>query len=417
MTSQTLGRYEIIAELGKGAMGTVYRALDPLLNRTVALKTINMSADRDEMADYEARFYQEAKAAGGLNHPNIVTIYDIGRSGNVAFLAMELLEGKELRTLMTPGAPLAAADAVDIATQIAEALAYAHQYGVVHRDIKPTNIMIVREGQVKITDFGIAHMRSAEVKTQTGIVLGSPKYMSPEQVLGKRAAPGSDIFSLGVIIYEMLTGAAPFTGVDINAIMFQIVNFAPPAPSSVNPGAPGMLDFIVAKALAKGLDERYPSAKQLADDLRECREQIRVAPGRPPDPAAATQPVFSKLDTEAAAQLLAHFYPQTRQDDSTNEIIDLSATLGFSKVFDSAAATKRLAVQTGVADKSWDYITTQNLRAAATNVHGSIVGGTLSHHTPPSFGNADKGWSTRDKWTFLIGVCAAVVVAALIVSL
>lgn len=415
MTSQTLGRYEIVAELGKGAMGTVYRALDPLLNRTVALKTINMSTDRDEMADYEARFYQEAKAAGGLNHPNIVTIYDIGRSGNVAFLAMELLEGKELRTLMAPGVPLAAADAVDIAIQIAEALAYAHQYGVVHRDIKPTNIMIVREGQVKITDFGIAHMRSAEVKTQTGIVLGSPKYMSPEQVLGKRAAPGSDIFSLGVIIYEMLTGVAPFTGVDINAIMFQIVNFAPPAPGSVNPGAPGMLDFIVAKALAKDLDERYPGAKQLADDLRECREQIRAAPGRSPTVAAATQPVFSKLDTEAAAQVLEHSYPQTRQDDSSNEIIDLSATLGFSKVFDSAAATRRLALQTGVADKSWDYITTQNLRAAATNVHGSIVGGTLSHHTPPSFGNADKGWSTRDKWTFLIGVCAAALAAAVIV--
>lgn len=416
MTSQTLGRYEIVAELGKGAMGTVYRAVDPLLNRTVALKTVNMSADRDEMADYEARFYQEAKAAGGLNHPNIVTIYDIGRSGNVAFLAMELLEGKELRTLMTPGVPLAAGDAIDIAIQIAEGLAYAHHYEVVHRDIKPTNIMIVREGQVKITDFGIAHMRSAEVKTQTGIVLGSPKYMSPEQVLGKRAAPGSDIFSLGVIIYEMLTGVAPFVGVDINAIMFQIVNFAPPAPSSVNPDAPGMLDFIVAKALAKDLDERYPNAKQLADDLRECREQIKAAPGRSPTFAAATQPVFSKLDTEAAAQLLAHAWPHTRQDDSENEIIDLSATLGFSKVFDSAAATRRLAVRTGVVDKSWDYITTQNLRAAATNVHGSIVGGTLSHHTPPSFGVADKGWSARDKWTFLIGVCAAAVVAALIVS-
>ena len=123
MTIQTLGRYEIVAELGKGAMGTVYRALDPLLNRTVALKTINMSAGRGEIADYEARFYQEAKAAGGLNHPNIVTIYDIGRSGNVAFLAMELLEGKELRTLMTPGVPLAATDAVDIAIQIAEGLA------------------------------------------------------------------------------------------------------------------------------------------------------------------------------------------------------------------------------------------------------------------------------------------------------
>lgn len=416
MTNQTLGRYEIVAELGKGAMGTVYRALDPLLNRTVALKTINMSADRGEMADYEARFYQEAKAAGGLNHPNIVTIYDIGKSGDVAYLAMELLEGKELRTLMTPGTALPAADAIDIAIQIAEGLAYAHQYGVVHRDIKPANIMIVRDGQVKITDFGIAHMRSAEVRTQTGIVLGSPKYMSPEQVLGKRAEPGSDIFALGVIIYEMLTGVGPFSGVDINAIMFQIVNFAPPAPSSVNRDAPAMLDFIVAKALAKTLDERYPNAKQLADDLRECRERIKSSPGRLPDFAASTQPAFSKLDTEAATQLLQHSYPQTRQDDSSNEIIDLSATLGFSKAFDSAAATRRLAVQTGVADKSWDYVTTQKLLETATNVHGSIIGGTISHQTPPSFAAAGKGWSTRDKWIFLIGVCAAAVIAALIVS-
>jgi len=416
MTSQTLGRYEIVAELGKGAMGTVYRAVDPLLNRTVALKTVNMSADRDEMADYEARFYQEAKAAGGLNHPNIVTIYDIGRSGDVAFLAMELLEGRELRTLMPPNAPVAVPDAIDIAIQIADGLAYAHQYGVVHRDIKPANVMIVREGQVKITDFGIAHMRSAEVRTQTGVVLGSPKYMSPEQVLGKRAEPGSDIFSLGVIIYEMLTGSAPFSGVDINAIMFQIVNFAPPAPSSVNPGVPQMLDFIVAKALAKALNERYSSAKQLAGDLRECRAQIETAPGRPPEPAAAMQPAFSKLDMEAATQLLADSYPQTRLEDGTNEIIDLSATLGFSKVFDSAAAATRLAAQTGVADKSWDYKTTQRLREAATNVHGSIVGGSLSHQVPPSFGGAAKGWSTRDKWTFLIGICAAAVVAAVIVS-
>lgn len=417
MESQKLGRYEIIAELGKGAMGTVYRALDPLLNRAVAVKTINLSADQDEMAQYEARFYQEARAAGGLNHPSIVTIYDIGRSGNSAYLAMELLEGKELRTLMMPGVPMAVADAVDVAIQIAEGLAYAHQSGVVHRDIKPANIMIVREGQVKITDFGIAHMRSAEVRTQTGVVLGSPKYMSPEQVLGKRAEPGSDIFSLGVIIYEMLTGNAPFAGADVNAIMFQIVNLAPPAPSSVNPHAPEMLDFIVAKALAKAPEERYSNAKQLADDLRECRAQIRTASSPSSASAAVSQPAFSKIDVEAATQLLAHSYPQTRQNDSANEIIDLTATPGLSKVFDSAEATRKLAVQTGVADGSWGYVTTQKMQVAATSVHGAVIGGTLSHQIAPSFGVRNEGWSMRDKAIFAVGVGVATVLAAAIVLL
>jgi serine/threonine-protein kinase len=417
MASHKLGRYEIVAELGKGAMGTVYRAVDPLLNRTVAVKTINLSADRDEMAEYEARFYQEAKAAGGLNHPNIVTLYDIGRGGNVAYMAMEFLEGKELRSLMTPGVPLAVADAVDIAIQVAEGLAYAHRCGVVHRDIKPANIMIVGGGRVKITDFGIAHMRSAEVKTQTGVVLGSPKYMSPEQVLGKRAEPGSDIFSLAVIIYEMLTGNAPFTGGDINAIMFQIVNLAPPAPSSANPDAPEMLDFIVAKALAKRLDERYSDARQLASDLRDCRTQFNAASGRLSALAVVKQSALSKIDTEAATQLLAHPYPNTRQNDAARETIDLTATLAVSKVFDSAEATMRLALRTGVADGSPDYIKTQKLQMDATSVHGSVIGDTLSHQIDPSFGIRNAGWSRRDKQIFFLGVGVATVVAAALVLL
>lgn len=417
MANHTLGRYEIAAELGKGAMGTVYLARDPLLSRTVAVKTINMSADEDEMAEYEARFYQEAKAAGGLNHPNIVTVYDIGRSGNVAYLAMELLEGKELRTLMAAGVPMAVADAIDIAMQIAEGLAYAHQHGVVHRDIKPANIMIVREGRVKITDFGIAHMRSAEVRTQTGVLLGSPKYMSPEQVLGKRAEPGSDIFSLGVIIYEMLTGKAPFTGADVNAIMFQIINLIPPAPSTVNPDAPTMLDFIVAKTLVKALDERYSNARQLADDLRECRTQIKAASKPPTALGEAQQPAHAKIDVDGATVLLAQSYPHTRQSDAGHDTIDVTATLGLSKVFDSTEATQRLAVQTGVAGRSQDRANTQNAPAAATTVRGAIIDGTLSQHVAPSFGVRKAVWSQRDKLIFSISVGVATVLAAAIVFL
>jgi len=205
--TKKLGRYEIVGELGKGAMGVVYCARDPMLDRTVAIKTINMELAQDEMKEYEARFYQEAKAAGGLNHPNIVIIYDIGKAGNIAYMAMELLEGKELKNLMTAGTPLPMPYALEIAAQMAEGLGYAHEHGIVHRDIKPANIMIVRGGQVKITDFGIARMRSTNVQTQVGIVLGSPKYMSPEQVAGKRAEPRSDTFALGVVLYEMVTGS------------------------------------------------------------------------------------------------------------------------------------------------------------------------------------------------------------------
>src|SRR5205809_660021 len=171
-----LGRYEIVAELGKGAMGVVYRANDPMLNRILAIKTINTEeAGHEGMAEYEARFYSEAKAAGSLNHPNIIIIYDIGKSGHLVDMAMEYIEGRELRELLAQGQSLPVVQAVDIAAQVGEGLAYAHQHQVVHRDIKPANIMITPEGRAKIADFGIARMRSSETRTQTGVIMGSPR--------------------------------------------------------------------------------------------------------------------------------------------------------------------------------------------------------------------------------------------------
>src|SRR5712675_1264996 len=270
-----LGRYEIVAELGKGAMGVVYRANDPMLNRMVAIKTINTEeAGHEGMAEYEARFYTEAKAAGGLNHPNIIIIYDIGKSGHLVYMAMEYIEGRELRELLAQGQPLPAVQAVDVAAQVAEGLAYAHQHQVVHRDIKPANIMITPEGRAKIADFGIARMRSSETRTQTGVILGSPKYLSPEQVVGKRADHRSDVFSLGVILYQCLTGGTPFNGDGVSALMYQITNHNPPPPSTLNPQVPVMLDYILAKALAKSIDERYQSSGDFAADLRECRKTL-----------------------------------------------------------------------------------------------------------------------------------------------
>ena len=182
MEQPKLGRYAILSELGRGAMGVVYKATDSVLERTVAIKTVNMNLTPEEAKGYEARFYQEARSAGSLNHPNIVTIYDVGKSGNLAYMAMEFLQGEELRSLLSSGQPLPIARAIDIAAQVAEGLAYAHQHGVVHRDIKPANVMLSVTGRAKITDFGIARLPNSAVKTMTGLILGSPRYMSPEQV-------------------------------------------------------------------------------------------------------------------------------------------------------------------------------------------------------------------------------------------
>src|SRR5437899_9577565 len=327
-----LGRYEIVAELGKGAMGVVYRANDPMLNRILAIKTINTEeAGHEGMAEYEARFYTEAKAAGSLNHPNIIIIYDIGKSGHLVYMAMEYIEGRELRDLLAQGQSLPVVQAVDIAAQVGEGLAYAHQHQVVHRDIKPANIMITPEGRAKIADFGIARMRSSETRTQTGVIMGSPKYMSPEQVIGKRADHRSDIFSLGVILYEMLVGAAPFNGENVTALMYQIVNFVPPAPSSVNDAVPELLDYIVAKSIAKPLEERYPDAAELARDLRECERQLAAA-GPAVNPAAATHtqplrpvalaptpPQPKLVDPAAQSSVLAQPVSRTREADRATE--------------------------------------------------------------------------------------------------
>ena len=288
MDTSSIGRYEIVSELGRGAMGVVYKATDPVLGRPVAIKTINMALERDGIENYEARFYQEARAAGGLNHPNIVTVYDVGKNGDIAYMAMEFVEGVELRSLLSGGRPLSAAQAISIAAQVAEGLAYAHERGIVHRDIKPPNIMVTPGGSVKIADFGIARMRASESLTQTGMMLGSPKYMSPELVLGKRADQRGDIFSLGIILYEMLAGAAPFGGENVTALMYQIVNLAPPAPSVRNPEVPELLDYVVAKMLVKSLEERYQSAAELASDLRECERQLTS-----PEPGTVQRELFS----------------------------------------------------------------------------------------------------------------------------
>jgi serine/threonine-protein kinase len=268
-----LGRYKITGELGRGAMGVVYKGEDPSLDRTVALKTVILSDDAAGKDEYKKRFFLEAKAAGRLSHPQVITVYDFGQEGDVAYMAMEFLKGKELRTRMQEGS-ISVPEAVHIAEQVAEGLGYAHEHGVIHRDIKPSNIMLQPHDKVKIMDFGIARMRASDHKTSTGLVLGTPKYMSPEQVTGSPVDHRSDIFSLGVVLYEMLTHSKLFQGEDTPQIFHAVANFLPPVPSRLNPEVPPMLDFVVERALKKDPAVRYQDAFELAADLRSALSEL-----------------------------------------------------------------------------------------------------------------------------------------------
>jgi len=361
----TLGRYKVISEIGQGAMGTVYKAVDPIIDRTVAIKTINLNLSRQELEEYEARFQQEIKAAGRLNHPNIVTIYDVGKTDQVAYMAMEFLEGAELKDMIASGQIPPPDQVVDIITQVADGLWFAHQQDIVHRDVKPSNIMVMKGGIAKITDFGIARLPNSAVKTMTGLILGSPRYMSPEQVIGKTIDARSDIFSLGVVLYEALTGVAPFDGDNVNAIMYATVNTTPPPPSSHNRAVPAMLDLIVAKAMAKLLEDRYQTVKEFAEDMREVRRQMDSS-----RPAAAlkatTAPAMSRSTTAAPAERHADTatMPLGMDNGQKSRSDDETKPVPLAKTFDSFDATLRLAAMTDQTEDFRDYITaTQKMRA------------------------------------------------------
>jgi serine/threonine protein kinase len=274
MSHTMLGRYRILGELGRGAMGTVYRALDPLIEREVAIKTLHPNLPEEVIAEVRPRFLREARSAGQLNHPNIVTIFDVGEQDGVAYMAMELLEGRSLQDILGEPARLPFQTTADYVSQIADALDRAQQLGVVHRDVKPANVVVSASGHVKLTDFGVAYIPSSTM-TQTGTMIGSPRYMSPEQVLGLPIDPRSDIFSLGVVLYEMLTGGrAPFVR-EGDTTIFPLINriAAEPHPpvTQMDPTVPAGFDAILCKALAKKPEERYQRAGEMANDLRSLR--------------------------------------------------------------------------------------------------------------------------------------------------
>ena len=260
-----IGRYEILDEIGQGAMGTVYRARDPLIERAVAIKTVSIGQLQQDGADAESRFLREAQSAGRLSHPNIVTIYDVGEADGLAYIAMEHLQGPTLRKLMNKG-PMPLDLVVETATQMAEALAFAHEHGVIHRDIKPANVIVTgQHGRIKLTDFGIAHLAHSD-HTFAGQMLGSPRYMSPEQAMGRQVDGRSDIFSLGAVLYEMLTGHYAFDGDSLPSIVYRVVNEVPVAATALRPRLPEELSSLLTRMLNKDPDAR-PDARTLVNAL------------------------------------------------------------------------------------------------------------------------------------------------------
>lgn len=273
-TRPTLGRYEVVKEIGKGAIGTVYLGRDPKINRKVAIKTLRYDEiDDEQLAEIKERFFREAEAAGRLSHPNIVTIYDAGEDYDITYMAMEYLDGYDLARHCKKDNLLPVKVILNIIIRVAFALDYAHKHKVVHRDIKPANIMLTEKGHVKVTDFGIARLTSAD-STQTGVILGTPNYMSPEQVLGKKLDGRSDIFSLGAVFYEMLTGEKPFKSANIGNLMHNIASAKFQPASELRPETPRCCEEIVQKMMTKSRTKRFSSAGEVVIEAQKCLGKI-----------------------------------------------------------------------------------------------------------------------------------------------
>ena len=271
-----LGRYAVEKELGKGAMGAVYLGKDPKISRIVAIKTMALSQEfeEDELQEVKTRFFREAETAGRLSHPNIVTIFDAGEEHDLAYIAMEFLKGHDMTRYGKADNLLPINTVMDIIRRAAEALHYAHKQNVVHRDIKPANIMYEPDtNSLKITDFGIARITDSS-KTKTGMVLGTPSYMSPEQLAGKKVDGRSDLFSLGVMMFQLITGQLPFKGDSMAALMYKIANQPHPKPDTIRPDLPRCVTVIINRAMAKDPAKRYQSGAQMSADLRKCMQIV-----------------------------------------------------------------------------------------------------------------------------------------------
>ncbi|HEY5932357.1 MAG TPA: serine/threonine-protein kinase, partial [Nitrospira sp.] len=272
----TLGRYKVLKELGRGSMGVVYLGKDPTIQRFVAIKTMQLDEnDADKLQEVKKRFFREAESTGRLSHPNIVTIFDAGEEDDLGYIAMEMLEGTTLKDWSRKPKLMPFEKVILILATVAEAMDYAHQQGVVHRDIKPANIMLTKDDVVKIMDFGIAKMATSS-RTRTNVVMGTPTYMSPEQISGKTVDGRSDIFSLAVVMFELLTGRPPFTADNVSALLFAIAHTPHPSMKAIRPDLPPIVKEVLDRALQKDPVHRYRRAGEFAMELRSCLEGSAV---------------------------------------------------------------------------------------------------------------------------------------------
>ncbi|MDQ3888952.1 MAG: Stk1 family PASTA domain-containing Ser/Thr kinase [Actinomycetota bacterium] len=292
------GRYRILRRIGSGGMANVYVAEDEELGRRVAIKILNDRYANDDLSN--ERFRREAKSAAALSHPNIVSIYDRGESNGIPYIAMEMIEGRSLKEVILARGPLSVSQAIDYAEQILDALRFAHRHGIIHRDIKPHNILIGPEGRLKVTDFGIARAGFSQM-TEAGSIMGTAQYLSPEQARGAPVTAASDLYSVGIVLYEMVTGEVPFDGHSPIEIAMKHVNETPRPPSDVNPDVPRELDQIVLRALAKDPHDRYQTAELFSEDLERLEAGVPVSP----ETAAAATTVLTGAPATAATQVLA----------------------------------------------------------------------------------------------------------------
>ena len=272
-----IGKYHILELVGEGAMGVVYKAKDSVLDRTVAVKVMNDAIARQD--ELRTRFLREAQAAASLQHPNVVSIYDLGEVDGHLYIAMEFFQGADLEALMQTHEPLSLQEKLDIIIDVLSGLTFAHKRGIVHRDIKPANIRIAEDGRAKLMDFGVAHLTTSKLTT-TGASLGTPVYMSPEQITGGKATPATDVFAVGAVLYELLTGIKPFDSQTLQGLFYKILSEKPKPIREVMPGLPSALDHIVEKAMAKDAPDRYQSALDMANDLSGVRSMLS-GPGYP----------------------------------------------------------------------------------------------------------------------------------------
>ncbi|TMH94609.1 MAG: serine/threonine protein kinase [Betaproteobacteria bacterium] len=351
---QTLGRYQLERVLGKGAMGIVYEALDPKLHRKVAIKTILVSQlDEETAKDFSMRFVREAHAVARLNHPNIVQVYDFGEEGDIAYLVMEFIRGDELKSSLATGGQFDRKECVRIMCELLDALDFAHEAGVVHRDIKPANVMLDGQGRTKLTDFGVARVTDSDrthvERTQSGTMVGTPAYMSPEQIQGQRIDRRTDIFSAGIILYQFLTGQKPFTGEGAWTVAKKIVQEDPPMPSSINVALSPEFDRVVAKALAKDPDQRFATAREFSQALKRAAEGKPALPEAEPTlvlPREARVPQATHPEALRSGEMELEFWRSIKDSDDPNDF-ELYVRQFPQGVYASLAARKAAKLRSG----------------------------------------------------------------------